>query len=274
MTRPRFEDVPRHPRLSLIVTADRQASLDGAPVEVPDGTDPRVAVCRAAVARARELGRPVSAVLREADGQRWPMIITPEGGVFQGERPLRRHDATQAPSGLPESSPAQQQPNTARPPAAPPPSVPAEQPPQPTEYTPAEPPAAPPPTGGQAMPDAAYPVVQPVHAPSEEYPPLQDVDPDSVPAWPLLNIALTAEGTALVNDVPVPQPPGVDPRAAAVAAAAGHIGQLGLARPVRANATDPDGTVWPLIIHPNGSATAAGPAIRPERGRRWLRRKG
>ncbi|MCQ4044273.1 hypothetical protein ACFOSC_29730 [Streptantibioticus rubrisoli] len=274
MTRPRFEDVPRHPRLSLIVTADRQASLDGTPVEVPDGTDPRVAVCKAAVARARELGRPVSAVLREADGQRWPMIITPEGGVFQGERPLRRRDASQAPSGLPQSPPAQEQPDTARPPAATSPAVSAEQAPRASEYLPAEPLAAPPPSGAQAPPEAAPPVVPPVRAPSEEHPAPQDVDPDSVPAWPLLTITLTAEGTALVNDVPVPQPPGVDPRAAAVAAAAGHIGQLGLARPVRANATDPDGTVWPLIIHPNGTATAAGPAIRPERGRRWLRRKG
>ncbi|GAA1881955.1 hypothetical protein [Streptantibioticus ferralitis] len=270
MTRPRFEDVPRHPRLSLIVTADHQAYLDGTPVEVPDGTDPRVAVCKAAAARAQQLGHVVSAVLREADGQRWPMIITPEGGVFQGERPLSRRDAPDIPSDPVESASAP----GSEPPVPASPSVPADQAPEPTSYAAAEPPAAPAPTGGQAPPHTAHAGVQPVHTSGEEPIPPQDVDPDNVPAWPLINITLTAEGTALINEAPVPQAPGTDPRAAAVAAAAGHIGKLGLARPVRANATDPDGTVWPLIIHPNGTATAAGDPIRPERGRRWLRRKG
>ncbi|MGW7002842.1 hypothetical protein ACWGCW_08435 [Streptomyces sp. NPDC054933] len=268
MTRPRFEDVPRHPRLSLVVTPDQQAYLDDAPVEVPSGTDPRVAVCQAAVARARQLGHVVSAVLREPDGERWPMIITPEGGVFQGERPLRRRDM---PPVSPDSAAAADSLETPEHPAPTPAPVPVDEAPQPTSYAPA---AAPEPAVEQA-PSADTPAgIQPVQVPDEELLPPQDFDPDSVPAWPLLTITLTAEGTALVNDSPVQHPPEVDPRTAAVAAAAGHIGQLGLARPVRANATDPDGTVWPLIIHPNGTATAAGDPIRPERGRRWLRRKG
>jgi hypothetical protein len=103
--------------------------------------------------------------------------------------------------------------------------------------------------------------------------PPQAVDPSAVPAWPHIDLALTADGHVMVNDKLVAVPPGVaDPRAYAVALAATELTRVGLARPVRASARDPDGTVWPILIHPGGAATEAGPPEIPgaagKRGRR------
>jgi hypothetical protein len=93
-----------------------------------------------------------------------------------------------------------------------------------------------------------------------------------VPAWPTIEIALDGDENLTVNDIPIPVPPGTDPHAAAVAAASDQMSALGLERPVRAKATDPDGTVWPLIIHPDGTATGAGEPTRPDQSRGLLRR--
>lgn len=103
--------------------------------------------------------------------------------------------------------------------------------------------------------------------------PPQLVDPAAVPAWPHIDLALTDGGHVLVNEKLVAVPSGIaDPRAYAVALAAGELARLGMARPVRATARDPDGTVWPLLIHPGGAATEAGPPEIPaaagKRGRR------
>jgi hypothetical protein len=101
----------------------------------------------------------------------------------------------------------------------------------------------------------------------------QPVDPATIPAWPHIDLALTDDGHVLVNEKLVAVPSGVaEPRAYAVALAAAELGRLGLARPVRATARDPDGTIWPLLIHPGGAATEAGPPELPgtagKRGRR------
>jgi hypothetical protein len=260
---PRFDDIPREPLVLLVITPDHRAYIDGTPLEVPAGTDPRIAAANAAIARAQQLGHALRAVLDDADGQRWPMILTPEGGVFQATRPLRDtppsdlHDARQQ-MPTPKADNSEDSGPT-------PPTVTA---------NPA-PPGADRPTGlnGHSQPPADPHETRLIRVRETDLRPPEGIDPGSVPAWPLVTIVLTEEGKAFVNDTPVNQPPGVEPRAAAVAAAAEHIAQLGLARPVRANATEPDGTVWPLLIHPDGTATAAGEPIRPERGRRWSRRK-
>ncbi len=230
MNIPSIEDIPPHPVLRIVVTADGRAFIDNTPVEVAFGTDPRVAAVNAAIAHAKELGRPLRVVLHETDGQRWPMVLTPEGGVYQGTRPFRSPRSAEVPSQHAVAAGVEDEDQA---PLGPSPALPA----------PAVTPAIPP----------------------------DGIDPANVPAWPLVRIVLTAEGKAFVNDEPVHQPEGKEPREAAVGAAAVLIGQLGLARPVRAVAVDPDGTAWPLIIHPNGTATAAGEPSRPERGHRWKR---
>lgn len=223
MTTP-YDDVPALPLFVLTATSDHRALLDGVPLDVPAGVDPRVAASQAAIAQAQLIGRAVRAELHDADGQIWPLIITPDGGVLQGNRPL--------------------------PPPAPEVRV--------------DEPAPTPAPHHDAPSDGGRPV--------ESIAPQPEVDPEAVPAWPLITIAMAKDGTVVVNGQPVPVPPGADPRIAGVAAAAEHVTSLGLARPVRARASEPDGTVWPLLIHPDGTATSAGDAIRPER-RRWLRRK-
>jgi hypothetical protein len=122
-------------------------------------------------------------------------------------------------------------------------------------------------TGGTAAVDA--PDQDEALLPPE---PPQLVDPAAVPAWPHIDLALTADGHVLVNDKLVAVPPGVaDPRAYAVALAAAELARVGLARPVRASARDPDGTVWPILIHPGGAATEAGPPEIPGAGKRGRR---
>ncbi|MGW3200125.1 hypothetical protein ACWDBD_37275 [Streptomyces sp. NPDC001118] len=224
MTTPRIDvdSIPALPLFVLTATPDHRALLDGTPLDVPAGVDPRVVAANAAIAQAQLIGRAVRAELHDAEGLIWPLIITPDGGVLQGKRPL----------------------------------------PPPAEET----------VTAEPAPVAQH-EAPPVHQrPPQAAAPQLTVDPQSVPAWPLVTIVMTQDGTVLVNDVAVPVPAGADPRAAGVAAAAEHATRLGLARPVRANATEPDGTVWPLLIHPDGTATPTGDAIRPER-RRWMRRK-
>lgn len=221
----RFDDIPREPLVLLTVTPDHRAYVDGTLLDVPAGTDPRVVAANVAVARARQFGRALRAVLTDAEGRRWPMVLTPEGGVFQATQPLRGAN----PGDLPTSR---------------------EEPVVEEDVQSSPPPA----TNASARPSG-------------------DIDPSQVPAWPIIGIVLTEEGKAFVDGSPVREIPGVGSRAAAVAVAAEYITHLGLARPVRAHATDPDGTVWPLLIHPDGTASAAGEPVRTDRSRRWTRRK-
>jgi hypothetical protein len=89
-------------------------------------------------------------------------------------------------------------------------------------------------------------------------------DVAAVPAWPVIAIELTAAGHALVNATPVPA--GENARAAAIEAAARYAARLG--RPVRATATEADGTSWPLIIHPDATVSAAGGPTKAKHPRR------
>ncbi|KWX05995.1 hypothetical protein TH66_00380, partial [Carbonactinospora thermoautotrophica] len=199
------------PDLTILLTATGRAYLNGARVPVTGHTDPLAAAVRAAAAIAVQLGRPVRATATDPDGTTWPLIIHPDGAVT-ATRPAA---TTPAPP-----HPAE---------ATVPPDSPQHTGPAPATGTPSDPPPSPAEPGGQ-------------HS--------EKLDLAQVPAWPVVTIALTATGQAYVNRVPVPYPPGADPRAAAVRAAAAIAVQLG--RPVRATATDPDGTTWPLIIHPDG----------------------
>ncbi|MEU6201523.1 hypothetical protein [Streptomyces sp. NPDC047061] len=70
-----------------------------------------------------------------------------------------------------------------------------------------------------------------------------------VPAWPVYTLTVHGDGRvdAVGPLVPLSRHTG---RASAVAAVAGSAARLG--RPVRAVATEPDGTVWHLVVSPDG----------------------
>ncbi|UGQ09025.1 hypothetical protein LO772_18825 [Yinghuangia sp. ASG 101] len=88
-----------------------------------------------------------------------------------------------------------------------------------------------------------------------------EIDPSDVPVWPVVVMELLTDEHIRVDGDNVAVPPGADPRETAVAAVAATASLIG--RPVRAEAREPDGTTWPLIITPDGRAVAAGPARRP-----------
>ncbi|OPC77465.1 hypothetical protein B4N89_43980 [Embleya scabrispora] len=90
--------------------------------------------------------------------------------------------------------------------------------------------------------------------------------PSPVPAWPVVRIELSTDGRVRVDGTEVPVPPGVDPRAAALEAAAATARLL--RRPVRATAVEPDGTVFPLIVAENGEVAAANDPAAPPHKRR------
>lgn len=92
-----------------------------------------------------------------------------------------------------------------------------------------------------------------------------------VPAWPVVGIELRADGRIRVDDDMFVVPDGADMRQTAIAAVAATASLIG--RPVRAEAREPDGTVWPLIVTPEGQAIAAGSGQRqpPTARRRGFR---
>ncbi|MCG7524560.1 hypothetical protein MHW47_08940 [Streptomyces sp. OfavH-34-F] len=95
-------------------------------------------------------------------------------------------------------------------------------------------------------------------------------DPRNVPGWPLVEILLTPEGAATVNGSPVPVSQGGDPRATALAQAAGTAARLG--RPVRTRLTDTDGDEWLIALAADGTESVlTAPAQKP--GSRRSRRR-
>lgn len=87
------------------------------------------------------------------------------------------------------------------------------------------------------------------------------LDPSEVPAWPVVAIDLRTDGHVRVDDETVPVPAGADMRQTAVDVVAATAALIG--RPVRAEAREPDGTVWPLVVTPDGQVLSAGAARRP-----------
>ncbi|MFB0626824.1 hypothetical protein [Streptomyces sp. AB3(2024)] len=86
----------------------------------------------------------------------------------------------------------------------------------------------------------------------------------------VLTIVVHADGKARVGGVPVTVPAGSDiaaVRAAAMAAAVSIVARTG--RAMRALAHEPDGSTWPLVVHPDGTvedgaeAGASGEAAAP-----------
>ncbi|MEH6375918.1 hypothetical protein V7793_16500, partial [Streptomyces sp. KLMMK] len=78
-------------------------------------------------------------------------------------------------------------------------------------------------------------------------------DLDSVPLTPVYTIVINAMGGASIDGEPVEDLPGADARTSALseirvrAALRGH--------PIRINAKEPDGSVWPLIVDHDGAVT-------------------
>jgi hypothetical protein len=250
-----FADLPAHPLLRIELTADGRVLVNGQPIEVPHG-DVRAAAVNAAEDYAASRGHPVRVTVRLPHSAPVNLIASP------GQRVVPQPQAPPAPAVAASFG---------GPPAAT------------MRITLPAPIAAQPTADGHAnvraesaapAPPAAHrdERVRALYALLKDHPqPPEGVRPGEVPAWPTLAITLHAEGRAQVEGREVPQVDGFSAREAAVAAAALHLRALGLDRPARAVATDPDGTVWPLIIHPNGSAEGAGePAAVP---RRRLRRR-
>ncbi|MDJ0344228.1 hypothetical protein QMK19_28895 [Streptomyces sp. H10-C2] len=93
---------------------------------------------------------------------------------------------------------------------------------------------------------------------------------DQVPAWPCYQLTAADDGTVTLSG-PLTGPGPYPGRAEAVAAVAAAITGAELPRPVRAQATDADGTVWPLIISPTGEVSEAGDGRRTKTTKRGKR---
>lgn len=238
-----FDELPPHDLLRIEITKDDRVLVDGWEIEAPEG-DLRAAAVNAAADYAERMGHPVRVVITTPDGQATRMIASP--GARVEPRPA---------TPLPPVEPPPERTRRVALPASARAAVRALR-------SSSQQPAARPP----------QPALQQLYALLAAHPqPPEDFAAGDVPAWPTLRIVLTGDDRATVEGRPVAPIAGVTVREVAVATAAAHAQALGLTRPVRAVATDPDGTQWPLIVHPNGSASAgAGDPIRPpkKRGRR------
>ncbi len=74
-------------------------------------------------------------------------------------------------------------------------------------------------------------------------------EPTAVPAWPVYALTVHDDGRIVASGPLIPAS-GHTTRASAVDTVAGAAARLG--RPVQARAIEPDGTVWHLVISPNG----------------------
>lgn len=97
------------------------------------------------------------------------------------------------------------------------------------------------------------------------------IDEDAVPDWPVVAIRMSPDGRAEVDGQVVVSGPGEQPREAAMSRAF-QIAE-GLGRPVRVEAREADGTVYPLIVDASGELVEAGPPVPPAPERRGLLRR-
>ncbi|MEU1121953.1 MULTISPECIES: hypothetical protein [unclassified Streptomyces] len=100
-----------------------------------------------------------------------------------------------------------------------------------------------------------------------------EIPGDVVPRWPLYRLTAGPDGAVVITGPAAPAHPLAD-RAASVEAVAALAAVLTPPRPVRAEAHDADGTVWPLLIHPDGTVSEHGSAQHPPKRRRKKTRKG
>ncbi|MCF3100076.1 hypothetical protein IPZ58_00530 [Streptomyces roseoverticillatus] len=78
-------------------------------------------------------------------------------------------------------------------------------------------------------------------------------DLDSVPLTPVYTIVISAAGEATIEGEPVEPLPGQDGRTSALAEIRVRAAKRG--HPIRINAKEPDGSVWPLIVDHDGAVT-------------------
>ncbi|WBB62020.1 hypothetical protein O7599_05625 [Streptomyces sp. WMMC500] len=85
---------------------------------------------------------------------------------------------------------------------------------------------------------------------------------EKVPPWPLYRLTAHQEGAVTIAGPAVPHGP-YPSRAHALQAVADIASRtLRPPRPVRVEALDVDGTAWPLLAHPDGTVSEAGPPRR------------
>ncbi|UGQ12285.1 hypothetical protein LO772_01350 [Yinghuangia sp. ASG 101] len=97
-------------------------------------------------------------------------------------------------------------------------------------------------------------------------------DVDSIPNWPVVAIRLEHDGSVTVDGDPIPLGPDDDARTVAMERAR-HTAEL-LGRPVRVDACEPDGTVFPMVVDETGDVAEAGtPTVPPAQRRGLLRRR-
>ncbi|MYS87385.1 hypothetical protein [Embleya scabrispora] len=80
--------VPAWPVVLIALSADRTVEIDGRPVPVDPGRDPREVALAVATDTARSLGRAVRVRAVEPDGTTFPLIVDPQGNVVQGGEPV------------------------------------------------------------------------------------------------------------------------------------------------------------------------------------------
>lgn len=97
------------------------------------------------------------------------------------------------------------------------------------------------------------------------------IDESAVPDWPVVLIRMTSDGRTEVDGRPVFPGPGEDARDAALRQAAHTADSLG--RPVRVDAHEADGTLFPLVVDAAGTVTEVGPPVPPASERRGLLRR-
>ncbi|MEE1782685.1 hypothetical protein PUR71_07080 [Streptomyces sp. SP17BM10] len=82
--------VPGWPLVTIMLSADGTAQVDGNPVAVPPGEEARPAAFAHAVATAARIGRPVRVKLTDADGAEWVLAAHPDGSETTLEKPSSR----------------------------------------------------------------------------------------------------------------------------------------------------------------------------------------
>lgn len=110
----------------------------------------------------------------------------------------------------------------------------------------------------------------------DRFPPVEEIDPDSVPDWPHPVVSVRPDGID-IDGQPVDLPPGVPPESAqarqfALRAVAARYAELN--RPFKVRARDPDGTGWDLIVTPDGSVAPASDEPAEYPGGKAPRRRG
>ncbi|MFJ8628529.1 hypothetical protein ACIRD3_37600 [Kitasatospora sp. NPDC093550] len=82
--------VPGWPLVTIVLSADGGAHVDGKPVTVPPGEQARPAAFAHAVATAARVGRPVRVKLTDTDGGDWILAAHPDGAETTLEKPPSR----------------------------------------------------------------------------------------------------------------------------------------------------------------------------------------